>query len=46
MTNRDFAAKDGAFKAACALAGIPATKRQASKYRAGNGAAKKAERAK
>lgn len=39
MTNREFAAKTDSFKASCDAAGVYATKRQASKYRAKRGAA-------
>lgn len=41
MTNREFAAKTASFAASCEAAGVYATKRQASKYRAGRGAAYK-----
>ena len=33
VTNAEFAGQDEAFKSACERAGIPATKRQASKWR-------------
>ena len=33
VTNAEFAAQNDGFKAACEKAGIPATKRQASKWR-------------
>lgn len=33
VTNTEFAAQNDSFKAACEKAGIPATKRQASKWR-------------
>lgn len=44
MTNAEFAAKDGAFRAACERGGISPTKRQASKWRARKGKAWKVER--
>lgn len=37
--NKDFAAKDSAFIEACAKADVPATARQASKFRRGYGKA-------
>jgi hypothetical protein len=39
MNNRDFAASDKDFIAACRNAGIPPTQRQASKYRLKSGKA-------
>jgi hypothetical protein len=39
-TNRDVARCDGAFRAACVMAHIKPTVRQASKYRRGVGAAR------
>lgn len=39
MTNMEFSKKSETFKAACEAAGIPATKRQASKFRLGKGLA-------
>lgn len=39
MTNKEFAKKDNSFITACIEADVPATKRQASKYRNGYGAA-------
>jgi hypothetical protein len=41
MTNKEFAEKDEAFKEACAKVNLPATKRQASKWRRGFGLAYK-----
>ena len=38
MTNREFI-KNGVFVKSCELAGVKATKRQASKFRAGKGRA-------
>ena len=42
MTNREFAEKNVEFRAACEAAGIPATSRQAGKWRRGEGSARKA----
>jgi hypothetical protein len=39
MTNQQFALEDKAFQDACKRAGIPATKRQASKFRLKDGRA-------
>jgi hypothetical protein len=39
MTNTEFAEKDREFRAACERAGIPPSKRQASKWRLGFGKA-------
>lgn len=39
VTNTEFAAQNDGFKAACEKVGIPATKRQASKWRRKFGAA-------
>ena len=41
MNNREFSQKIKTFNEACAKAGIPATKRQASKWRRGIGLARK-----
>lgn len=40
-TNKWFALMDETFREACKLAGLPATSRQASKYRSGRGTAYK-----
>ena len=39
MTNKEFSQKDSQFISACEKAGVPATPRQASKYRKGYGKA-------
>ena len=39
MTNQEFAQSDKAFQEACKRAGIPATRRQASKWRLKDGKA-------
>ena len=39
MTNTEFAKNDSAFKAACEAVSLPATSRQASKWRMGFGLA-------
>ena len=44
MTNREMAATDKAFRAACAAAGVEPTKRQASKFKRGLGQASRAAR--
>lgn len=44
MTNREFAEKDRNFQKACEAAGIPPTKRQASKYLRGIGLTQKIKR--
>lgn len=41
QTNREFASTSQAFQDACVLAGVNPTKRQASKYRRGQGSAAK-----
>lgn len=41
QTNREFAATNARFQAACEAAGVPPTTRQASKYRRGRGIALK-----
>ncbi|OHA07471.1 MAG: hypothetical protein A2934_02485 [Candidatus Sungbacteria bacterium RIFCSPLOWO2_01_FULL_47_10] len=45
VVNREFAENDKRFRIACSLAGIQATKRQASKFRRGFGSAEVAMRA-
>ena len=39
MTNKEFAAQDQKFRAACSAAGVEPTARQASKYRNNQGLA-------
>jgi hypothetical protein len=39
MTNIEFSKNDSSFKAACKAVGLPATSRQASKWRMGTGLA-------
>ena len=46
VTNANFAGKDERFKACCEVAGVEATKRQASKFRRGIGRAARANTAK
>lgn len=41
MTNKEFSTQNELFKKACEKVGIPATKRQASKWRSGKGKAYK-----
>jgi hypothetical protein len=45
MNNRRFAESDTDFRKLCDKAGVPPTKRQASKFRQGRGKAKEAQRA-
>jgi|LWDU01.1.fsa_nt_gi hypothetical protein len=44
MTNREFSEKNVEFRAACEAIGIPATSRQAAKWRRGEGSARKHHR--
>ena len=46
MSNKEFAEKDEYFNKCCEAVGIPATKRQAGRYRAGKGLAYKEGRSK
>lgn len=45
VTNREFAEKNVEFRVACKAAGLPATSRQAAKWRRGEGTARKYHRA-
>jgi hypothetical protein len=44
LTNSEFRSTDKVFRKACKLAGVPATTRQASKFRNGKGLASKFDR--
>ena len=44
LTNVEFRKTDKVFRKACKLAGVPATTRQASKYRNGKGLASQVDR--
>ena len=44
LTNVEFRKTDKVFRKACALAGVPVTTRQASKYRNGKGLASMVDR--